>query len=148
MNDFAELMVGLLVCGMPPVLLLGGLLAYLRFSRNDGTQRNDERIHRLEAAVGELRGQNLTLLHRLSYLERYVASGAVVQSPPVVAPSAEVVAAPVAVTADLVPTAAERATLPDAGVGEPSAAAASAAPEGALIAPSDTSPSVGGRGGA
>ncbi|MCA9609358.1 MAG: hypothetical protein KC619_27345, partial [Myxococcales bacterium] len=67
MGDFVELMVGMMVCVLPPIVVIGGFVALFRYLRSG---RDDERIGDLEAAILELRGQNFTLLQRVSRLEQ------------------------------------------------------------------------------
>jgi uncharacterized membrane protein len=69
-NDIFELLVGVTLCSIPPVVILGGLGLLVRYL---GRGRNHEQITLLEGEVAQLRAENATVLSRLSRLEATVA---------------------------------------------------------------------------
>lgn len=82
MNDAMELLVGLMVCVLP-LAVVGGIIALV--VRALGQGRDGGRLDALEMDVAQLRGENRTLLHRLSQLEAKLADSA----QPVRSPSAQ-----------------------------------------------------------
>lgn len=111
MDDFAGLLFGFIVCVLPPVVVVGGIFALVRYFSKD------RRIDSLEGDVATLHAQNMTLLARLQFVEVEVAklalpraeraepieeSAEIEDTEPVLEPIPEAAAPPV--------------TLPDAGV--------------------------------
>ncbi|HBQ14788.1 MAG TPA: hypothetical protein DEF51_27885, partial [Myxococcales bacterium] len=68
-----ELLVGLMVCVLP-LAVVGGIIVLV--VRALGQGRDGGRLDALEMDVAQLRGENRTLLHRLSQLEAKLADSA------------------------------------------------------------------------
>ena len=69
MNDLAELFVGLLACGLPVALVIGLLIWAARAGKGG---RDEQRLGAIEGELWRLRGENATLVQRMSRLEATV----------------------------------------------------------------------------
>ncbi len=118
MNDSLELLFGMLVCVMPPVLVVGLIVWAVRAS-SGGRGRLEQRFGSLEAELTRLRGENATLAQRLSRLE----SGARIDAsaPPAASGQAISYGASQSAPGSAAVTAAAAELVPASGVAAPSA---------------------------
>ncbi len=156
MDDLLELLVGVLVCTVPPGLVIALIVWAVRSGRG---AHDSARLGSAEAELYRLRGESFTLLQRVSRLEAMVAAlerELRARPEPQSAPATSPAQAPAAIAAQEAPTIAspepaapsesagaqdaERATVPT----EPPADASELAPGAPANASPDAAPAVAG----